>query len=107
MRTMRAALSGVQRAYYCPPFARDALAMAMTFAAAAQEHQLEMVTVMSQWLADSTNPSKATRETWLADKLFACMPEVPTVTVNPGWFADNSYGRSGAATAADPATAAV
>jgi NAD(P)H dehydrogenase (quinone) len=48
-----------------------------------------MVTVMSQWLADPTNPSKATRETWLADKLFAWMPEVPTVTVNPGWFADN------------------
>jgi uncharacterized protein YbjT (DUF2867 family) len=86
---VRAALSGVQRAYYCAPFARDALAMAATFAAAAQERRLEMVTVLSQWLADPTNPSKATRETWLADRLFAWMPDVPTVTVNPGWFADN------------------
>jgi NAD(P)H dehydrogenase (quinone) len=89
MLDMRAALKGVQRAYYCPPIARDALAMAATFAAAAQEQRLEMVTVMSQWLADPTNPSKATRETWLADRLFAWMPDVPTVTVNPGWFADN------------------
>lgn len=86
---MRNALTGVQRAYYCPPFARDALPLAMTFAVAAQEHKLEMVTVMSQWLADPTNPSKATRETWLADQLFAWMPDVPAVTVNPGWFADN------------------
>jgi NAD(P)H dehydrogenase (quinone) len=89
MLDMRAALKGVQRAYYCPPIARDALAMAATFAAAAQEQRLEMVTVMSQWLADPTNPSKATRETWLADRLFAWMADVPTVTVNPGWFADN------------------
>lgn len=89
MLDMRAALNGVQRAYYCPPIARDALAMAATFATAAQEQRLEMVTVMSQWLADPTNPSKATRETWLADRLFAWMPDVPTVTVNPGWFADN------------------
>lgn len=89
IRVMRAALAGVQRAYYCPPFARDALANAVTFAAAAQEQRLEMITVMSQWLADPTNPSKATRETWLADQLLAWLPDVPTVTVNPGWFADN------------------
>jgi uncharacterized protein YbjT (DUF2867 family) len=86
---VRRALAGAQRAYYCPPFSRDALATAATFAAAAQERRLEMVTVMSQWLADPSSPSKATREIWLADRLLAWMPDVPTVTVNPGWFADN------------------
>ena len=86
---VRQALNGVQRAYYCPPFSRDALGSALIFAAAAQEHKLEMVTVMSQWLADPASPSKATRETWLTDRLFSWMPNVPTVTVNPGWFADN------------------
>ncbi len=89
MVDVRHALDGVQRAYYCPPFFRDSLATSMTFAVAAQENKLEMVTVMSQWLADPTNPSMQTREVWLADRLFSWMPDVATVTVNPGWFADN------------------
>jgi NAD(P)H dehydrogenase (quinone) len=86
---MRQALTGVQRAYYCAPFLRDVLALSLTFAVAAQENKLEMVTVMSQWLADPASPSVHTREVWLADKLFSWMPDVATVTVNPGWFADN------------------
>jgi NAD(P)H dehydrogenase (quinone) len=86
---VRHALDGVQRAYYCPPFSRDSLAASMTFAVAAQERKLEMVTFLSQWLADPTSPSIQTRELWLADKLFSWMPDVATVTVNPGWFANN------------------
>lgn len=74
----------MQRAYYCAPFARDTLATAVTFAAAAQEQRLEMITVLSQWLADPSSPSKATHDTWLTDQLFAWLPDVPTVTVNPG-----------------------
>jgi NAD(P)H dehydrogenase (quinone) len=86
---VRQAVDGVQRAYFCPPVAPGSLGMSMIFAAAAQEHKLEAVTVMSQWLADPTNPSTHTREVWLADTLFAWMPDVATVTINPGWFADN------------------
>lgn len=86
---VRQALDGVQRAYFCPPLTQGSLATSMIFAAAAQEHKLEAVTVMSQWLADPTNPSTHTRESWLGDTLFSWMPDVATVTVNPGWFADN------------------
>ncbi len=86
---MRRALSWIQRAYYCAPFLRDSLATGVIFAVAAQENKLEMVTLMSQWLADPTSPSVHTREVWLTDKLFTWMPDVATVTVNPGWFADN------------------
>jgi NAD(P)H dehydrogenase (quinone) len=86
---VRSALQGVQRAYYCAPFSRDSLATSLTFAVAAQEQQLEMVTVMSQWLADPTSPSVQTRQVWLSDQLFSWLPGVPSVTVNPGWFADN------------------
>ena len=86
---VRHALNGVQRAYYCAPFSRNMLAASMLFATVAQEYKLEMVTVMSQWLADPSNPSIQTRDIWLSEQLFAWMPDVPIVTVNPGWFADN------------------
>lgn len=86
---MRRALAGVQRAYYCAPFSPEVLATSTTFAVAVQENKLEMITVMSQWLADPTSPSLHTRQVWLTDKLFSTMPEVATVTINPGWFADN------------------
>jgi uncharacterized protein YbjT (DUF2867 family) len=86
---VRRALDGVQRAYFCPPWSPGALAASIVFATAAQEKKLEVVAVMSQWLADPINLSTHTRETWLADKVFAWMPNVDTVFVNPGWFADN------------------
>lgn len=86
---VRQALDGVQRAYYCPPPTASSLASSMIFATAVQEYKLEAITVMSQWLAAPTNPSLLTREMWLAEKLFALMPDVATMTVNPGWFADN------------------
>jgi hypothetical protein len=65
------------------------LSASTIFAAAAQEHKLEVVVALSQWLADPRHPSIHTRETWLADKMFSWMPTVGLVTINPGWFADN------------------
>ncbi|MDD5336488.1 MAG: NmrA family NAD(P)-binding protein [Rhodoferax sp.] len=86
---VRQALKDVQRAYFCAPLLRDALSASAIFASAAQEHGLEVVVALSQWLADPRHPSIHTRETWLADKMFSWMPGVGAVTVNPGWFADN------------------
>jgi len=86
---MRLALRDVQRAYFCTPLLRDALSASMVFAAAAEEHRLEVVVALSQWLADPRHPSIHTRETWLADRMFSWMPNVDVVTVNPGWFAEN------------------
>jgi len=86
---LRRALDGVQRAYFCPPWAPGSLATGATFAVAAQEKRLEVVVVMSQWLADPLNRSIHSRETWLADRVFSWIPDVDTVFVNPGWFADN------------------
>lgn len=89
MTDVRRALAGVQRAYFCAPFSREAIADSVMFAIAANENKLEMVAVMSQWLADPTSASTMTRDMWLADSVFSWMPDVPRVTVNPGWFADN------------------
>lgn len=86
---MRLALRDVQRAYFCAPLLRDALSASAVFAAAAEEHRLEVAVAMSQWLADPRHPSVHTRETWLADRMFSWMPGVDVVTINPGWFADN------------------
>jgi uncharacterized protein YbjT (DUF2867 family) len=59
------------------------------FSLAAQSAQLEVVVNMSQWLADPSHPSPATRASWLTDHLLAGSRPVDVVTLNPGFFADN------------------
>lgn len=86
---VRQALEGVQRAYFCAPLLDGCLRKSTLFAALAQELRLELIVVMSQWLADPSHPSIHTRETWFADKIFSQLSGIDTVIVNPGWFADN------------------
>lgn len=83
------ALKGARRAYFCAPLEPRALDASAIFAIAAQKQRLEMIAVMSQWLACPDHRSIQTRETWIADNLFASMTNVGVVTINPGWFADN------------------
>jgi uncharacterized protein YbjT (DUF2867 family) len=86
---MRAAMAGVQRAYYCPPLEPGTLRRATLFAAVAQECRLEAVVVMSQWLSDASHPAIHSREKWLSEKIFEWAPRLDVVTINPGFFADN------------------
>lgn len=90
-RDLAKALTGVQRAYYCAPFAPNMLHAGASFAAAAEEAGLEVVAAMSQWLPHPVHPSLSTRETGLAQKILSWMPGVDVVTVDPGWFADNYF----------------
>jgi len=83
------ATDGVRRAYFAAPFAPGALRVSSAFAEAAEEARLEVLVVLSQWLAHPSHPSVHTREIWLADRRFAALPNTGVVTVNPGWFADN------------------
>ena len=83
------ALTGVQRAYFCAPPAPNMLFHGMAFAVAAADAKLEVVVAMSQWLAHAQHPAIATRETWLTDRILPWIPDVDTVIINPGWFADN------------------
>ena len=87
--TLRAALAGVHRAYYCPPLTPGALRRATLFACAAREAGLEVAVVLSQWLADPLYPGVHAREKWLSSQIFEWLPGVDIVTVNPGFFADN------------------
>ena len=86
---LRAALAGVQRAYYCPPLLAGALRRATLFATVAQEARLEVVVALSQWVADPLHPALHAREKWLSTRVLASMPGVGLTTVQPGWFADN------------------
>ncbi len=86
---LRRALDGVQRAYWAAPIAPWALEAATLFAAIAEEQHLEVVVSMSQWLADPGHSSAHTRAEWLSDQVFAWMPTVGSITVNPGFFAEN------------------
>lgn len=84
-----AAMKNVKRAYWCPPFHPHMLEAATNFALAARESSLESVVGLSQWLAGPNHPSLATRQHWLADRLFAEIPGLHYTMLNPGFFADN------------------
>ncbi len=81
MVDLQAALSGIQRAYFCPPLVPGALRRATLFAAAAQEARLEIVVALSQWVSDPLHPAVHSREKWLSGRVLEWMPGVDVVTV--------------------------
>ena len=85
---LRASMTGVQRAYFCPPLTSGTLRRATLFATAAAEARLEVVVALSQWLTDPLHPALHASEKWLSARVFE-WARLDVVTVNPGWFADN------------------
>lgn len=83
------AMAGIQRAFFCPPLEPGTLRRATLFAACAQQARLEIVVVLSQWMADPVHPAIHSREKWLTSKVFEWLPEIDIITINPGFFADN------------------
>ena len=86
-----AAMRGVRRAYWLPPYDPAMLTGATVFATAAREARLESIVSLSQWLASPAHPAFLTRQHWLADHIFAMLPHVALTIVNPGFFADSPY----------------
>ncbi|MEU6579776.1 NAD(P)H-binding protein [Nocardia sp. NPDC046763] len=82
-------LTGVQRAYFCPPLEPGTLRRAALFATAAQQSRLEVVVALSQWVADPLHPAVHAREKWLTNQVLHSISTADLVVVNPGWFADN------------------
>jgi len=85
------AMRGLQRGYFLPPFDPYMIQSAVAFATAAREAKLESIVGLSQWLANPEHPALATRQHWLADRLFAMLPDTALTIVNPGFFADLPY----------------
>jgi uncharacterized protein YbjT (DUF2867 family) len=86
-----AAMQGVRRAYWLPPYDPEMLTGAVVFATAAKQARLESMVVLTQWLASPAHPALMTRQHWLADQVFAMLPDTAVTTVNPGLFADVPY----------------
>jgi NAD(P)H dehydrogenase (quinone) len=85
-RDLQQALTDVQRAYHCPPYAPNLLHGAMMFALAAEEAKLEVVALMSAWNPHPTHPGTLTREHWIANSIYRWMPSVGVIHINPGIF---------------------
>jgi len=89
IQQVAAAMQGVNRLYFNPPYHPHALDSAVTFAVAARRSGVEAVVALGQWLASPQHPSLMTRHAWLTDKLFELLPDTAHVAVDPGYFADN------------------
>src|SRR5260370_30710953 len=68
--SVRAALSGVQRAYFCYPISPGIVQAAAQFAQAAKEAGVEAIVNMSMISARSDATSKAARQHWLSERVF-------------------------------------
>jgi NAD(P)H dehydrogenase (quinone) len=89
IQQVQAAVDGVSRLFFNPPYHPHALDSAVAFAVAARRSGVEAVVALGQWLASPEHPSLMTRHHWLIDKLFELLPDTAHVAVDPGYFADN------------------
>jgi uncharacterized protein YbjT (DUF2867 family) len=91
IQQVQAAVDGVDRLFFNPPYHPHALDSAVTFAVAARSAGVQAVVALGQWLASPEHPALMTRHHWLSDKLFALLPDTAHVAVDPGFFADNYF----------------
>jgi NAD(P)H dehydrogenase (quinone) len=89
IQQVAAAVDGVDRLFFNPPYHPHALDSAVSFAVAARRSGAQAVVALGQWLASPEHPSLMTRQHWLIDKLFELLPDTAHVAVDPGYFADN------------------
>ena len=85
--SVRAALSGVQRAYFCYPISPGIVQATAQFAQAAKEAGVEVIVNMSQISARGDAKSEAARQHWLSERVFD-WSGVPTVHLRPTFFAE-------------------
>src|SRR5262245_30304652 len=85
--SMRAALNGAQRAYFCYPVSPGLVQATAQFAQAAKEAGVEVIVNMSQISARSDAKSEAMRQHWLSEHIFD-WSGVPAVHLRPTLFAE-------------------
>jgi uncharacterized protein YbjT (DUF2867 family) len=87
LRDVRAALEGVQRAYFCFPLGDGYVEAAVIFAQAAKERELELIVDMSHKQSRPFARSKATQDHWLSEQVFE-WSGVPSVHLRVTFFAE-------------------
>lgn len=85
-RDVEKALKGIQRAYFCAPFARNVTQKAAIFVTIAERLELEHVVYMSQWLSTPDHHSPHTKEQWLSDQVIKLHRKVKYTFINTGLF---------------------
>jgi uncharacterized protein YbjT (DUF2867 family) len=85
LRDVRAALDGVQRAYFNFPVGEGLVEAAVIFAQAAKEHGIELIVNMSHIQSRPYARSKATQNHWLSEQLFE-WSGVPTTNLRVTFF---------------------
>lgn len=85
--SVRAALCGVRRAYFCYPISPGIVQAAAQFAQAAKEAGVEVIVNISQISARGDAKSEAARQHWLSERVFD-WSGVPTVHLRPTFFAE-------------------
>lgn len=85
---VRAALDGVQRAYFTYSIADGLLEAAATFAAAGKQAGLQSMVNMSQITARPDHPSPAARQHWLAERLLD-WSGIAVTHLRPPFFLEN------------------
>ena len=91
IKSLRNALKGIKRAFYCYPFSDYLPKAAGYFAKAAKEESIEMVVEMSQMGAHEDTPSPATQNHVITESIFD-WANVGAVHIRPGLFAWNYLG---------------
>jgi NAD(P)H dehydrogenase (quinone) len=85
---VRAALDGVERAYFTYPIADGLLEATATFAAAGRQAGLQSMVNMSQITARPDHPSPAARQHWLAERLLD-WSGIGVTHLRPPFFLEN------------------
>jgi uncharacterized protein YbjT (DUF2867 family) len=88
-REVQQALADVQRVVFIGPWHPHLVDAAATVATEATRAGVDAVVSLTQWLANPEHPAISTRQAWLAERLFAQLPGVAHVAVNPGFYASN------------------
>lgn len=91
---LAAAMRGVQRAHYTPPFHPHTAQTLSAFLHAAEVNKIEAVSATTQWLASPFHPAQMTRDMWAVEKALPRLRGTAVTILNPGFFADN-YLRTG------------
>ncbi|WP_274649145.1 NmrA family NAD(P)-binding protein [Paenibacillus humicola] len=85
LRDIRAAMAGMQLAYFCYPVQEGLVENAVIFAQAAKEQNLELIVNMSQKQSRPYAHSKTTQNHWLSEQVFN-WSGVPTVHLRVTFF---------------------
>jgi NAD(P)H dehydrogenase (quinone) len=89
-KVVRAALDGVQRAYFTYPLADGLLLATATFAAAGKHTGLQSVVNMSQVTARPDHASPAARQHWLAERVLD-WSGIGVTHLRPPFFLENPF----------------